>query len=99
MDEIVSELKDKGILIGHTYVFRPPEAISLINKCRQMNRNILGIDVFKISEKGNQIVDYIDYSSGEFKTNNVQDIGFWDEAEQYIMNRINTDYLFEIVYS
>ena len=98
MDVIEQEFKDRGILQGLTYVFHASDAIQIVRRCHQLNLRIFGIDVFSISDEGVQIMDYIDYSSGEMKRKNGKDAGFWNEAEQYIQERSTTGFFFEIVH-
>jgi hypothetical protein len=110
MDKILEEFENKGVRQGPDYyIFHGNEAIAVIERCRELNRKIYGIDVFR-TEEGNEIVDYIDYTNigyrdfdparyfDEFHIEKDKDVGHWEEAKQFIKDRINSGYYFEVVY-
>ena len=109
-DDIGQEFKRKGILSGRTYLFKVEEALSIIAKCERTRRSIYGIDVLVVTDKTTQVVDYIDYSAPTYskfdeaehfekhyigKGNNE---GHWAEARQFITNRMNKGFFFDIVH-
>ncbi len=112
MENIEKEFKNRGIRQGkkpYYYVFSAENALALIEKCHEINRIIYGIDVFRTKE-ANEIVDYIDYSAKYYELFNPieylrkfhieknKDSGHWEEAKQFIKDRMNSGYYFEIVY-
>jgi hypothetical protein len=110
VDEIIEEFKEKGILRARTYYFKANNALVIIQKCRILHKRILGIEAFIVAENITQVQEYIDYSSSsydnmdesiyysKFHVRKNSDAGHWLEAEQFIKDRINKGWLFEIVY-
>jgi hypothetical protein len=110
VDEIIEEFKAKGILRGLTYRFKANDALDIIQKCRILHKRILGIEAFIITEKITQVQEYIDYSSSsydnmdesiyysKFHVRKNIDAGHWLEAEQFVRDRMNKGWVFEINY-
>jgi len=73
----------------------PSDAIDLIKACQEENRKILGIDAFILSDRGTQPVmeHSIDYSD-TYRKNSRN----WDEAINFIEQRKNKGYHFEVVF-
>jgi len=75
-----------------------------------LNKRIFGIDAFVIIKKTTQVVDYIDYTATYYKdfeeskyfskyhVKKNSDAGHWMEAEKFIKDRMNNEWIFEIVY-
>ena len=110
MDNILEEFKSRGFRLGPDYyLFRADDATAKIKRCRELNKKIHGIDVFK-NEEGNEIVDYIDYTTigyrewepskyyEKFHIEKDKDIGHWEEAKKFLEDRMHSEYVFELVY-
>lgn len=103
MSKIEKEFYKKAIIRGGLSFFRPCDALNVIERCHQLNKKILGIDAFIVKGKKYQPVmeQSIDYSDENYlkyqKSLNI-DGGHWAEAKEFIQDRINTEYVFEIVY-
>jgi hypothetical protein len=93
MDTIEKEFNDKAIIRGGIYLFNSVDDVAVIRRCNELKNRILGIDSFKVTENSTQpILEHsVDFS------NNVSDSGNWVEAEQFIQERFNEGFLFEIV--
>lgn len=113
LDNIEKQFKDTSIIHHNIFLFRPYDALAVIEKCRSLNKKIYGIDAFNLFENGKiqpvmeQSIDYTSkgyeyfdefkyYSNYHIRKN--CDVGHWDEAEQFIKDRINDKWVFEIVY-
>lgn len=92
MDLIENEFAQKAIIRGGTFLFRKSDAIDLINKCKELNMNILGIESFEIinnSIKPKEILDCsVDESYG----------GHCSLAIEFIQQPFNQNLVFEVVY-
>jgi hypothetical protein len=100
MDDIEKELQSKAIIRGRIYLFCPADALSVIAKCRETKRQILGIDAFRLLDGGRiqpVMAQSIDYSSGHYLFLNTDDV-YWEAATKFITDRANEDYAFEVVY-
>ena len=113
MDEIEEEFQHIAIIRGKTYRYKPEDALAVLAKCRQLNKRILGLDAFIIGDHYTQpsmehSTDYtgIDYDKKDeveyyrkYHAPKNSDNGMhWTEAEQFIKDRINAGFVFEIVY-
>lgn len=91
--EIISEeLYERAILRGNLIFFHPNEAILVINRCKEHNRIILGIDAFKITENTTQ--PFSEHSV-EFSGKSG---GNWLESKKFIEERETKGLVFEIVF-
>lgn len=110
MEQILEEFKDKAINHGGIYLFETIDAIAVIERCRELEKRILGIDAFEISGQYIQPMDYSDYSDANYEDldpdkyyqrfhikQNI-DTGHWEKAKQFIRDRANKGWVFEIVY-
>jgi len=110
MDEIEKKFHDKAIIRGDEYLFPAQDALRVIESCFEKSKKIYGIDAFLITEHTMQIVDYIDYTTigykdfdelkyfSKYHVKKNSDAGHWLEAEQFIKDRVNNRWVFEIVY-
>lgn len=93
MDLIEEEFKSKAIVRSGITLFNWRDALALVERCHHLQKKILGIDSFNLTEQTIQPVSEhsIDFSIGK---NN----GNWLEAKNFIKERINEELVFEIVY-
>ena len=94
MVKITEEFSHLGIVRGKTPVFRAPEALKIIQLCRERGIEILGIDGFIITEKTTQPMmdNSVDYTTtGKIEPNT------WDKAQQFLERLSDKDFYFEIV--
>jgi hypothetical protein len=103
MHSIEEQFKDKAIIRGNLYFFRALDAISVIQRCRMLNRVILGIDAFILTAKTTQplmeqSINYTDFDYQDHMSAQNLDGGHWAEAIKFIEERMNEDYYFEVVY-
>ena len=93
MVRITDEFAHLGVVRGNLSMFRVNEALFLVNKCRERNIRILGIDAFIVNPNTIQPVmeDSPDWSDVEpiEKT--------WELAETFFKKHHNSDLYFEIV--
>jgi hypothetical protein len=92
-----TEFHDKAIIQGKIFMYSPQSAITVVKRCRELNKFIYGLDAFKLWERSRiqPLMEYsIDYTSinypkydpKEYKrrchvTKNA-DAGHWLEAKQ-----------------
>ena len=95
MNEI-EKILNKAILRGDISFSTPADAIDLIKACKKIEKWILGIDAFILTDKTTQPVmeDSIDYSM----FNNYKSPQNWDEAIEFIEQKRGQDYYFEVVF-
>lgn len=110
MDTIIEEFKDKAIMHGEIYTFKSSDAIAIIQRCRKLGHKVYGIDAFEIKEPYIQPMDYSDYTGDAYKNYDPEkyyqkyhakknfDLGHWEEAIQFIKDRSNEGWYFEVVY-
>lgn len=91
MDLIEKEFSSRAIIRGGIYLFQQSDAIDVVNKCKEQQYNILGVDSFEII--GNSILpkEILDCSINAKEGN-------WSEAIRFILEPINQGLVFEIVY-
>ncbi|MBB6214117.1 hypothetical protein HNQ80_000186 [Anaerosolibacter carboniphilus] len=94
MDEIENEYSSKATIRGNTYLFVAEDAIDVIKRCHELDRRILGIDSFIITEHATKsILEHcLDCSLQKNKD------GCWTIAENFIRERMDLGMVFEIVY-
>jgi hypothetical protein len=91
LDLIEKEFSSRAIIRGGIYLFQQSDAIDVVNKCKEQQYNILGVDSFEII--GNSIMpkEILDCSINAKEGN-------WSEAIRFILEPINQGLVFEIVY-
>lgn len=94
MDTLEIEFSNVAVTHLDMIMYRPKDALLLINRCKELNRKILGIDAFIVD--GEKIQPSLEHSI-DFSIKKA-DNGFWKEAEEFIKDRINDGFVFEIVY-
>jgi len=89
----VNELLCKALFREGIFFLTPSEALDLIRVCQNEERVILGIDAFILTETTTQPIseDSIDYSTDDSVCGN------WNEAKEFIEQRRNKGYYFEVV--
>lgn len=100
MDPLELEFKDRVILHRQLVLFRANDAIDFVRRCRELNRSILGIDGFRVSNEFIQpFMEYsVDYSSIAWQTAHDGSEDIWQEAENFIMKHSELGLVFEVVY-
>ena len=90
--------KFKKVSIKHNKIilYHSKDAIKVIEECRCQNRNIYGIDAFKLYENNTKIQPFMEHSI-DFSVNGVIG-GYWDEAIDFINRQTDEELVFEIVY-
>jgi len=94
MDAIEAEFSNVSVIHLDMHMYYPKDALLLINRCRELNKKVLGIDAFIVDGEKIQpsLENSIDFSIKK------SDNGFWDEAEWFIKKYMNREFVFEIVY-
>ncbi|PKK95198.1 MAG: hypothetical protein CVV60_02515 [Tenericutes bacterium HGW-Tenericutes-5] len=95
MDIIEKEFIENAIRRNNLFLYNKEDALAVIERCKQLNIWILGIDSFVI--RGDYIIPFLEYSSDYSdlgKNNNV-----WKVASNFIADMIkkNSELVFEIV--
>jgi hypothetical protein len=110
MIEPESGFEDGAVLRGCTYRYRGLDAVAIIERCREMEKRIYGIDAFEITDQTTRIADYIDYTGKSYDNWGASqyylkyhikknaDSGHWEEALQFVKDRNDKDWLYEIVH-
>jgi hypothetical protein len=93
LDLIEKEFTSRAIIRGGIYLFQQSDAIDVVNKCKEQQYNIIGVDSFEII--GNSIMpkEILDCT---INTNTKE--RNWLEAIGFILVSINQGLVFEIVY-
>lgn len=96
MDIIEKEFYDIAIKRNKLFLYNKENALAVIERCKQLNIWILGIDAFIIT--GKYIQPYLEYSSDYSSLNRKHDI--WSIASDFIKNMIkeNDQLIFEVGY-
>jgi hypothetical protein len=109
-DEIMSEYDCKAVKYENEILFHEQDAIEIIKKCQELNRKILGIETFVLDPPYIEPMDDFDYTSIYYKNFDPEvyftkyhicknaDLGHWAEATQFIKERSDRGWLFEIDY-
>jgi hypothetical protein len=94
MDVLKAEFLNVAVTHLDMIMYHPEDALRVINRCRELNRKILGIDAFIVD--GEKIQPSLEHSI-DFSIKK-SDKGFWSEAEEFIRQYMNEGFVFEIVY-
>jgi hypothetical protein len=109
-DEITREFEHKAIKDRNEILFREQDAIELIQRCRKLNKKILGIETFILDPPYIQPMDDFDYTSSDYDDfepeayyqkyhiRKYTDSGRWADAIQFVKDRFGRGWLFEIDY-
>lgn len=110
MDDIVRPFYWKGTIRGGQYLFDTDDSIAIIERCRERDKKILGIDAFKDYGSQIEMMDYVYYEGkgydnfdpakyfDKYHIKKNSDAGHWQEATQFIRDRKDQGRVFEIVY-
>jgi hypothetical protein len=99
MSKVLSEFKDSAIKHNRMSLFSAEKGMEVIDRCKQLNREIYGIDAFILRE--NTIQPFIDYSidySRESDRINRNYYGNWEAAKAFLEKFVNTNFVFEIFF-
>lgn len=94
METIEAEFSNVAITHLDIIMYRPKDALYVIDRCKTLNKKILGIDAFIVD--GEKIQPFLEHSV-DFTTTDSEN-GFWKEAKEFINEYINEEFVFEIVY-
>jgi len=94
MDIIEDEFKDRAIIRGKTPRYEYIDALAVMNRCKELNRKILGIDA---EHRTQPVMEHsIDYSLPTSPKGS--DDGNWSDAIKFMRDKANKGFVFEIVY-
>ncbi len=90
MDLIEKEFRNRAIIREGTYLFKASDAIDVVNKCKELQLSILGVDSFEII--GKSILPKEIYNCSNVNKGN------WINAIRFIQEPFNQGLVFEVVY-
>jgi len=84
MAKIEEEFKYLSVIPGKTLIFRVPDAIAFVVRCREKQIKVLGIDGFRLTANAIQpdLRESIDLSTPEYR-----DRDCWKLAEEFLIAR------------
>jgi hypothetical protein len=85
------EFAHRGILRGGTLIMCPPDAIAMVERARELNVPVLGVDGFWITDETTQPDLEHTLDTGGNPADG------WDEAAQFIAERADLGLMFEVV--
>jgi hypothetical protein len=96
MSRIEDEFRSAGALRGGVLLLRPHDAIRMVQRCRERQVRVLGIDGFFLTDcttqpSIEQSIDLSDFHGGRHF------VDCWERAETFLEERKKTDLFFEIV--
>jgi hypothetical protein len=109
-DEIRTEFFNRAIIAGGVLAYIPDHSLNIIERCRELGKKILAIEALIINNQYTQPQDdyilsgsmYDEFDPSEYlKIYHVKknsDIGHWEEAKQYVRDRADNGWVFEIAY-
>ena len=94
IDIIEAEFYSVAVTHLKIVMYHPSDAIRVVQRCKELNRRILGLDAFTVNEPYIQpsLEDSVDFSTSQSKD------GFWAEAEEFLRRYLNSAFVFEVVY-
>jgi hypothetical protein len=113
MGLIEKEFLNRAVNHGGEYLLLPEDAIIFVERCKELKLKILALEAFHLYSDGriqpdmgadmyyddtyfSEIDDEIYFVKYHIKKN--ADIGHWEEAKQFIKEKINSNYYFEVYY-
>lgn len=96
MDEIEQQFIGKGIVRGGVLFLNPTHAVELIDLCEKLNKRILGIDTFILTETETRPV--MEHTA-DYSMNGDNLSGYWNEAREFVSERSSSGFVFEVVYA
>ena len=90
-DIIKSKYKRKAVIYDNIWMYFLNNALEIIAECKNKKINILSLEAFRISGKGIQ-------PSQEHSIDFSQKDGNWEKAIDFLNQKENSDYLYEIWY-
>jgi hypothetical protein len=108
-DQIMKEFGKKALKNWGENLFYEQDAILLIQKCRELNIKILGVETFILNPPYTQPMDYFDYTGDyddfepkeyekKYHIKKYTDSGRWADAIQFVKDHAGQGWLFEIEY-
>ena len=96
-NDVEMEFEARGSRRGGVLFLEPRVAVEMVQRCREGNVNILGIDAFRLSEGKTQPVmdESIDYTTTSNPASRATDR--WSHAEAFLRERLNSGLHFEVV--
>jgi hypothetical protein len=96
MSRIEDEFRNMGTFRGGVLMLRPHDAIRMVQRCRERQVRILGIDAFFLTDHTTQpsMEQSIDLSDFDPSRNSMN---CWDQAATFLEDRKTEDLFFEIV--
>ncbi len=94
MNLVEAEFLKRATIRGGVHMYNASDAIDVISVCEQHGWQILGIDSFIVTEKLTRPLMEHTLDCSITKNEN----GYWYEAKQFVRERADFGYYFEIVY-
>jgi hypothetical protein len=113
MDSVQKEFLNRSVIQGGEYLLRPYDAIDFVERCKELTLRILALEAFILYDNGGIQPDmgadmYYDdnyYSEigaetylAEYHINKNTDIGRWEEAKQFLKEKISSKYYYQVDY-
>lgn len=96
MARVQDEFQSVGVVRGSVFMLRPSDAMDMIQRCKELGVEVLGVDGFILTATTTQptMENSIDLS-GSRKPQCIAD--GWEIAEKFIAERSAKDLFFEVV--
>jgi len=95
MSTVRDDFYKLGVIRGGLLLLRPPDALQLIRRCKQLGLPVLGVDGFFLTATTTQpSMEYSIDLSGSRKPPSIAES--WDMAEAFVTKRLATDLFFEV---
>ena len=91
-DTIKEQFQKEAIIYGNIWMYFIQVAVEVIERCRELNIPIHGLEAFRIQSFG------IQPSQADSTWFHDKNIGNWDEAITFIESKKTTEFIFEIWY-
>jgi hypothetical protein len=98
--QLENEFKNKGVNKGGLLLLKANQALTLIERCKEENLRILGIDTFIIKQGVTQpLMEYsIDFTSiNEGQRDCLSAVETWKRSKFFLENKLESNFFFEIV--
>ncbi|WP_346353354.1 hypothetical protein [Azotosporobacter soli] len=94
MDLAEAKFLKKAIIRGGVHMYKASDAVEIISMCEQNRWAILGIDSFIVTKYQTRPLMNHTLDCSIARNEN----GYWYEAKQFVNDRVNRGYYFEIIY-
>jgi hypothetical protein len=110
LDVLDKEFLDKATIHGGDITYSEDDALEIVDRCKEKGLKISNIDAFLIKDQFIQPTEYMPYNDSSYfdyppnlyqeryRTKKNADKGHWQEAKQWIRDRANQGWTFEISY-